>query len=100
MRANTVTEIHFARNFMTCEIHHDEMVAIAARKADARVAVDGDVCGAAVGRSDHFVASDGGLVDGGNLQAGVRVYESQGMVSFICDQQERWRRVGFHVSGA
>jgi hypothetical protein len=75
------------------EVDHSQRASVRAGHADSRVAVDRYECPLAIGRCGDLVPSHASLGDGRNLPCSSRINETEGLITFIGDEQQsvRWR---------
>lgn len=81
--ADAVAEVDGGGDLVGGDVDDEHLVAVGAWAAYACVAVDGDVCGATVGRGGDFMSGDAVFLDGYGLSCGHRVNQGEGVVLLI-----------------
>jgi hypothetical protein len=91
MGTDAVPEVDGMDYLAVTEFDHNQRGSVRAGHTDSRVAVDGYECPLAIGRPDNFMPSSASLADGCNLPPGIRVNQTESLVSFIGDEQQASR---------
>ena len=100
MGPDAVAEIDMAGNFARGQIDDQHFVAIESRMADADIAIDGNVGGAAVGRGCGFMTVHDGdaFGDGRDLLFAGSIDQADVFISLV-DHNEKRRGLGVYWHG-